>query len=84
IHSIVAVTGLSGHAFGSWRSRETRRMWLHDFLPWDVPNVRVLTYGYNVDLTRTNNFATEYLREFICELERTRNSPEVSIRPGIL
>lgn len=34
--SIIAVTGLAGHAFGSWRSRGSPRMWLRDLLPKDI------------------------------------------------
>jgi hypothetical protein len=48
--SIVAVTGLAGHAFGSWKSHaQDHQMWLRDFLPVDFrdANVRILTFGYN-------------------------------------
>ncbi|KAI9772824.1 MAG: hypothetical protein M1840_008706 [Geoglossum simile] len=41
---VIAVTGLAGHAFGSW-SHSPERMWLRDDLPTDIPNVRVIVYG---------------------------------------
>lgn len=46
--SIVAVVGLGTHAFGTFRStsRGSHEMWLRDFLPKDIPNTRVLLYGY--------------------------------------
>jgi hypothetical protein len=47
---VIAVTGLEGHAFGSWRSPETHLMWLQDFLPKDVKNVRIMAYGCNRSL----------------------------------
>lgn len=43
---IIAITGLAGHAFGSW-SIATQRMWLRDFLPRDIPQARILLYGYD-------------------------------------
>ncbi|KAF8542620.1 hypothetical protein BDD12DRAFT_802693 [Trichophaea hybrida] len=48
--NIVAVTGLAGHAYGSWRNRKTHQMWLKDFLPHDIKNVRIMSYGYNSNL----------------------------------
>ncbi|CAD6579932.1 MAG: hypothetical protein ASARMPRED_009298 [Alectoria sarmentosa] len=49
---IIAVTGLAGHAFGSWSHSRTK-MWLRDYLPPKVTNVRVLTYGYPSHLQRS-------------------------------
>ena len=42
----VAVCGLEGHAFGSFKEKGTSYMWLRDSLPKDLPNLRVLLYGY--------------------------------------
>ncbi|KAF8535728.1 hypothetical protein BDD12DRAFT_750928 [Trichophaea hybrida] len=55
---IVAMTGLAGHAFGSWKSPGKSTMWLRDFLPLSLPDVRILTYGYDSALkgsTSTNS-----------------------------
>ncbi|KAI1181086.1 hypothetical protein F4777DRAFT_1408 [Nemania sp. FL0916] len=46
---IIAVTGLAGHAFGSWAHSE-ENMWLRvyaDEVYKFAPNARVLTYGYS-------------------------------------
>ncbi|KAF7855407.1 hypothetical protein EAF04_010150 [Stromatinia cepivora] len=45
---IVAVVGLGTHAFGTFRSTTpgSHEMWLRDFLPKDIPNTRILLYGY--------------------------------------
>jgi hypothetical protein len=77
---VVAVTGLAGHAFGSWRSRETHKMWLKDFLPKDVKNVRIMTYGYDsrlVELKKSEPRLTDYRRNFIQQLENSRSSAKV-------
>jgi hypothetical protein len=47
---VVAVNGLGSHAFGSWTSHDTGKMWLKDFLPDDVKGIRIMTYGYNTNL----------------------------------
>lgn len=45
--SIIAVTGLSGHAYGSWKSPDQADvMWLRDMLPLDFPASRILSWGY--------------------------------------
>ncbi|KAF9875383.1 hypothetical protein CkaCkLH20_07203 [Colletotrichum karsti] len=43
---VIAITGLAGHAYGSWAWSE-ERMWLRDDLKKDVANARILTYGYD-------------------------------------
>ncbi|KAI0968538.1 ankyrin repeat-containing domain protein, partial [Xylaria arbuscula] len=50
---IIAVTGLAGHAFGSWASSE-KSMWLRDYVPEFASNARVLTYGYDSHITGPN------------------------------
>jgi len=78
-YSVVAVTGLAGHAFGSWTSRKTHQMWLKDFLSKDVKNIRIMTYGYDSSLVRpeTNGRLIDYRRNFIQQLENSRSSVEV-------
>ena len=52
--SIVAITGLAGHAYGSWKVRNGNYMWLQHSLPDDLAklgSVRIMTYGYNTALT---------------------------------
>ncbi|KAL8307083.1 hypothetical protein RB593_005802 [Gaeumannomyces tritici] len=47
---VIAVPGLGSHALGSWKSPNSDDVWLRDFLPKDVPNIRVLLYGYDTTL----------------------------------
>jgi hypothetical protein len=78
---VVAVTGLAGHAFGSWKNRTSKRMWLRDFLSKDIPNLRVMTYGYKSNLVGdiTDDFQTllDYTKDLIHALETVRRSDEV-------
>jgi hypothetical protein len=48
--SIIVVHGLGGHAITSWKSRTNTKVWLVDFLPEDVTNARIMTYGYDTKL----------------------------------
>ena len=49
-NSVIAVPGLGSHAIGSWKSPSDNDLWLRDYLPDDVPNIRVLLYGDNTSL----------------------------------
>lgn len=69
-NSVVAVTGLAGHAFGSW-SIDHQQMWIRDFLPRDIPNIRVMTYGYNSQLTefKSRQDFDQHAEDFAAGLE---------------
>jgi len=85
IADVVAVTGPAGHAFGSWKSRETHRMWLKDFLPRDIKGIRIMSYGYNTGLlgyTVDGQFL-DYGGHFIHMLKNSRSSAEERSRPII-
>ncbi len=73
------MTGLAGHAFGSWRNRKSRQMWLRDFLPRDVKNIRIMTYGYDTNLTdyEDNSTILDYRRTLVEQLGNARRSEEV-------
>lgn len=60
--SVVALSGLGGHAFGSFKERDGTHMWLRDSLPYDItledagrPMARVITYGYESAVARSKN-----------------------------
>ena len=77
--SIIAITGLDGHAYGSWRGKgNLGRMWLRDFLSKDLPRCRTMIYGYNSKLL-SNGIDTimDYGRELMEEIKKVRNTEEV-------
>ncbi|KAF8538592.1 hypothetical protein BDD12DRAFT_884762 [Trichophaea hybrida] len=77
VADVVAVTGLAGHAFNSWRSPDTNSMWLKDFLPKDFKNIRVMAYGYDSSLTgpkRGDARMTDYRRSLLEQLGNARVS----------
>ncbi|OJD33149.1 inversin o89019 [Diplodia corticola] len=82
---VIAITGLDGHAYGSWRGKgDLSRMWLRDFLSQDLPQCRVLTYGYNSKLTgksRGLERILDYGRGFLEEIKQVRTTDEEMRRP---
>lgn len=55
-------------------------MWLKDFLPKDVKNIRIMTYGYDSSIVGSDQSdarMTDYRRNFIEQLENSRTSAEV-------
>ncbi|KAL1616637.1 hypothetical protein SLS56_011340 [Neofusicoccum ribis] len=73
---IIAITGLNGHAYGSWMGKgNSGRMWLRHFLSKDMPNCRTMTYGYNSKLsTHEIDTIMDYGRGMIEELKKVRNT----------
>ncbi|EXJ76254.1 uncharacterized protein A1O5_00762 [Cladophialophora psammophila CBS 110553] len=80
---IVAVTGLNGHAFGSWTGGN-ERMWLRDFLHGDeyLKACRTMIFGYNAKLKEKATHKTrDFVRSFLVELRKARQSSEERNRP---
>ncbi|KAF5716140.1 ankyrin protein 3 [Fusarium mundagurra] len=71
---LVAVCGLGGHALGSFKEKNGRFVWLRDALPTDIPNARILTYGYDTKLSMSNAFQnlTDLGRALQIDLEDIR------------
>ena len=78
--SVVALNGLNGHAFDTWKYQSSSDsndyfMWLRDSLPQHFPRARVLTYGYNANVLsdvstgRLRTFAEMFLEKVRLERE---------------
>jgi hypothetical protein len=79
VADIIVVTGLGGHAFGSWVGRTTGKMWLRDFLKEDLPNCRVLLYGYDSKLgNRSTDSILSFGDTFLANLDGVRRDHVVS------
>ena len=77
---VVAITGLDGHAYGSWSGGDPKRMWLRDFLSKDLPKCRVMTYGYNSKLSNPGlHTIADFGRGLRKEL-RARRSDQVAFK----
>ena len=54
--SCIAIAGLSGHAFGSFKERNGSHMWLCDSLPHDLPGARLILWGYDSVVSESTSF----------------------------
>ncbi|PVF91854.1 hypothetical protein CPB86DRAFT_830363 [Serendipita vermifera] len=74
---IVVIHGLGGHRERSWTAANGK-MWLQDFLPDDIPNARILTYGHDADTHSHTYMPTQRLLHFaegfVEDLIRARRS----------
>jgi hypothetical protein len=43
----VAVHGLGGDEITTWTHPKSKAFWLKDFLPQQIPDARIMTFGYN-------------------------------------
>lgn len=89
VTSIVAIHGLNGHPYESWRSKSADpAMWLHDYLPGDVPNCRIILYGYKSNILDEKCHPRHELfnqaERLNASLNNIRNSTEVSASQGYL
>ncbi|KAL1640014.1 hypothetical protein SLS61_010269 [Didymella pomorum] len=80
VADVIAITGLDGHAYGSWRGKGSLgRMWLRDFLCKDLPCCRTMTYGYNSKLSSHGvDTIMDYGRGLLEELKKVRGTEEVA------
>lgn len=53
---VVAIHGLGGDWQGTWTA-DNGRLWLRDFLPAEVQNARMFSYGYNSQIAFTKSVA---------------------------
>jgi hypothetical protein len=47
----VAVYGLGGDLIETWTHPKSNAFWLKDFLPQQIPDVRIMIFGYNTAAT---------------------------------
>jgi len=55
---VVFVHGLTGNRETTWTHKKTRTFWPLDLLPNDLPNARILTFGYDADVIRVLDAAS--------------------------
>ena len=76
IVDIVALHGLNGHYWKTWTATSASGKatnWLEDFLPEQIPNARIMSYGYNstVQLSKSvadiGTFAEQLLHSLIAK-----------------
>ncbi|KAF2463465.1 uncharacterized protein BDR25DRAFT_165806, partial [Lindgomyces ingoldianus] len=74
---IVFVHGLQGHPRDTWTGQGDDVFWPRDLLKDDFPKARVMTFGYNTNVTRGYTAAHQgnifsHARDLLYALERKR------------
>ncbi|KAF7198642.1 Protein SERAC1 [Pseudocercospora fuligena] len=81
---IVAVHGLGGDAYETWRAQDTGRIWLKDFLPRQFEDAHIMTFGYNSRvLSKSISGINDYARDLLEQLEATRTVLDTDRNPVI-
>lgn len=82
MRSIIAITGLAGHAFGSWATKPDR-MWLRDDLPKALNHrARILIYGYKSQIhgpSAGNSILRDFVSGFWMDLMQMRKHDAVRL-----
>jgi hypothetical protein len=78
IFSIVAIHGLGGDAYDTWADSD-QKIWLRDFLPSQVQNARIMSYGYNSVVAFSKSVAgiDEFAQDLLNRLEDERETGQV-------
>lgn len=78
----MAVHGLNGDPKITWTNHKTNAFWLKDFLPLDVPNARIMTFGYNADAAFGNTTADiiDHAKGLLSSLVDKREEDDVHCR----
>jgi hypothetical protein len=81
---IVAIHGLNGHYINTWQSTSGRVLWLKDLLPDQIPQARIMSYGYDSSVAFSKS--TEDISTFaddLLEMLMSRRRSEEKKRPLI-
>lgn len=79
--SVVAVHGLGGNAIDTWTHPKSNAFWLRDFLPRQIPDARVMTFGYNAAAAFGQSTADvlDYAKSLLSSLIDKREELEVRL-----
>ena len=92
VSSLIAISGLGGHAFGSFKEKNGQHMWLRDSLPGNItrqdntrPIARIMTYGHESNLAQSDSFQNlgdlgNAFQSQLCRLKKT----DGAFRPMVL
>ncbi|KAK3638982.1 hypothetical protein LTR56_012705 [Elasticomyces elasticus] len=82
---IVAIHGLGGDLYDTWKEKETGRIWLRDFLPVDIKDAHIMTFGYNASLAFTGSVSRieDFARALLESLKTRRKRVKTQSNPLI-
>lgn len=81
-YSLVALSGLNGHAFGSFKAKGLNFMWIRDNLARDLQKCRLFIYGYDTNLVQSASRQT--ILDLGTQFAESLKTLSMSERPLIL
>ena len=77
----MAVHGITGDAYNTWEDKESKTLWLRDFLPDELPGARIYTYGYRAEVLFSHGTGDvkSFANGLLGDLGRVRRGAEVSL-----
>lgn len=80
---LVAIHGLGGDYERTWTDEESEKNWLRDFLPQKIPQLRVMSWGYNSALISKSVLGIDSFAEALMGDVRRARENELQKRPLI-
>ncbi|KAK5188831.1 hypothetical protein LTR47_011690 [Exophiala xenobiotica] len=82
---VVAVHGLGGDAIDTWTHPKSKAFWLKDSLPRQIPDARIMTFGYNAHAAFGHSTAEviDHAKGLLASLVDKREESEEIHRPLI-
>lgn len=82
---LVAIHGLGGHYNDTWTDKNTEQNWLRDFLPDQVPQLRIMSWGYNSGVlgSKSVGTVTTFAQGLLADLKTCRATKKLEKRPLI-
>lgn len=82
---IVFVHGLTGNAYNTWLHKDTRVHWPSQLLRQDIPDARILSYGYDADIVNfwnpaSNSRLSSHAENMVGDLVRKRERTSTETR----
>jgi len=76
---IIFIHGLTGNAYSTWLHKSTHIHWPRDLTKDDIPDARVMTFGYDADVARlwgqvAQDGISGYARDLLGKLEGKRQN----------
>ena len=75
----MAVHGLGGDLIKTWTHPKSKSFWLKDFLPKQIPDSRIMTFGYDAKAAFGQSTAevVDHAKSLLVDLVDKRENPEV-------
>lgn len=83
-NSIIAVHGLLGDWTDTWTDKESKKLWLRDFLPSTLPTARIWSFGFNSSVfSQSTSDIEDVSRTLLDRIDSVRENSQAREKPII-